>query len=458
MSPLKSPLFWRLLISFCVANLLVFVLGGVVTRYFIEYTTARDVDWSALAQEANAVYESGGGMALQSWSRAQRRDGISATLYQDGRELEPVRLPPPVRRMLPQWLGSGRDVLLKPWPGAYVSIQQVAGEAGASRQFVGFALAHSRVPHRTRLEILFGVELLLSLLLIGFAGWWVARGVARPVDALRSAAQRFAAGELSARVDERWDRRDELGQLARDFNAMAERIEALVAHDRGVLQDLSHEVRSPLARLQLILDLAQHSATPAEAETHFLQAEREIARLDRMTGEMLALARLKGDLPGMDSEPVEVGLLLEECVATMRVPADGRGVELRLTRGGEPVVHGSVVLLRRAIENLIANAIKFSPEGGRVRIELRTQGDRAIIEVRDHGPGVPAQELELLFRPFFRGSNARFAEGHGLGLTLVQRVAKAHGGEVRAENAQDGGLRVILCLPLRPEEAAQPSA
>jgi signal transduction histidine kinase len=458
MSPLKSPLFWRVLVSFCVVNLLVFVLGGVVTRYFIEYTSARDIDWSTLAQEANAAYDGGGRAALRDWSEDQRRDGINATLFQDGRELQPVRLPPPVRRMLPQWLGSGRDVLLKPWPNAYVSIQQVPATGGASRQFVGFAFAHARVPHRTRLEILIGVELLLSLVLIGLAGWWVARGVARPVEALRSTAQRFADGELSARVDSRWHRNDELGQLARDFNAMAERIEALVAHDRGVLQDLSHEVRSPLARLQVILDLAQHSATPAEAEVHFLHAEREIARLDRMTGEMLALARLKGDLPGMESEPVELGPLLEECVATLRVTADERQVELRLTHGGGAVVRGSVALLRRAIENLIANAIKFSPQGGRVRIELRTRGDRAIVEVRDHGPGVPAQELELLFRPFFRGSNARLAEGHGLGLTLVQRVAKAHDGGVRAENAQGGGLRVTLDLPLTSDGGARPIA
>ncbi|HET6906382.1 MAG TPA: HAMP domain-containing sensor histidine kinase [Rhodanobacteraceae bacterium] len=453
MSPFRSPLFWRLLVWFCVANLLVFVLGGVITRYFIEYTTTRDINWSTLAQQANEAYEAGGAAALQRWMQGVRREGVQGTLYQGGRELQPLDLPPRARRMLPHWLDSGRDVLLRPWPGAYVSVQQLAGTAGQTRQFVGFAFAHSRLPHRTRLEILLGVELLLSLLLIGLAGWWVARSVAQPVEALRGAAQRFAGGELAARVDGRWDRPDELGQLARDFNAMAGRIEALVAHDRGVLQDLSHELRSPLARLHVILELARHSATPAEAETHFLQAEREIARLDRMTGEMLALARLKGDLPGMEREPVELGLLLEECVATMRVAADGRQVELRLTHGSEPVVDGSVVLLRRAVENLIANAIKFSPQGGRVWIGLGTEAEHAVIEVRDHGPGVPAHELDLLFRPFFRGSNAQIAEGQGLGLTLVKRVAKAHGGEVRAENAQGGGLRVVLRLPLQREDA-----
>jgi len=450
-SPLKSPLFWRLLASFCVVNVLVFVLGGMVARYFIEYSATREINWSALAQQADAAYENGGDAALQRWRDQQREQGIEATLYQGGREVQPLHLPLPVRRVLPQWLGSGRDVLLQPWRGAQVSIQQLAGSGGQPRQFVGFAFARERLSHSTRLEILLAVELLLSLLLIGIVGWWVARSVARPVEALRSAAQKMAAGELSARVDERWNRHDELGELARDFNAMAGRIEALVAHDRGVLQDLSHEVRSPLARLQIILDLAQHSAG-AEAEAHFLQAEREIARLDRMTGEMLALSRLKGDLPGMEREPVELGLLLEECAATMHVPAQERDIELRLTHGGSPVVSGSAVLLRRAVENLIANAIKFSPQGGRIRIELRSESDHAVIEVRDHGPGVPANEIGMLFRPFFRGSNARLAEGHGLGLTLVERVAKAHGGEAHAENADGGGLRAILSLPLLREE------
>ena len=458
MSPLKSPLFWRLLVWFCVANLLVFVLGGVVTRYFIEYTTSRDINWSALAQQANEAYESDGDAGLREWVQETRREGVRATLYQGGRALQPIGLPPAVRRMLPRWLDSGRDVLLRPWPGVYVSIQQLAGPDGQPRQFVGFGFAHAHLTHRSRWEIFLAVQVLLSFLLIGLAGWWVARSVARPVEALRDAARHMARGELSARVDERWQRRDELGQLAGDFNGMAERIEALVAHDRGVLQDLSHELRSPLARLHLILDLAQHSATPAEAEAHFLQAEREIARLDRMTGEVLALARLKGELPGMEREPVELVPLLEECVETMRVAADGRQIALQLAHTGAPLVDGSAVLLRRAVENLIANAIKFSPQGGCVRIESRAEAEHVIVEVRDHGPGVPAHELELLFRPFFRGSNARIAEGQGLGLTLVQRVARAHGGEVDVENLAGGGLRVALRLPRLHEDGGVANA
>jgi signal transduction histidine kinase len=160
----------------------------------------------------------------------------------------------------------------------------------------------------------------------------------------------------------------------------------------------------------------------------------------------------------MEREPVELVPLLEECVETMRVAADGRQIALKWMHTGAPLVAGSAVLLRRAIEHLIANAIKFSPQGGCVRIELRAEAGHAVLEVRDHGPGVPTHELEMLFRPFFRGSNAQIAEGKGLGLTLVQRVAMAHAGEVRAQNANGGGFEVALRLPLLRDEGDAPSA
>ncbi|MGH8164530.1 MAG: ATP-binding protein, partial [Rhodanobacteraceae bacterium] len=345
-------------------------------------------------------------------------------------------------------LASGRDILRQPWPGAWLFVEQISGRAGQSRQFVAYSRMHTRLSHRMRATILLAVQLVLSLLLIGLVGWWLARGVAKPVDALRNATRRMAAGELSARVGKQWEAsRDELGQLARDFNGMAGRIEALVAHDRGVLQDLSHELRSPLARLQIILDLAQHSPDAHSAANHFRQAESEIERLDRMTGEMLALARLKGDLPGMERDPLDVGELAGQCVVTMQLAAAARDVRLDLNATSSVIVLGSATLLRRAIDNLLANAIKDSPRNGRVEIGVRATKDSALVEVRDHGPGVPEQELERLFRPFYRGSNAARAEGHGLGLTVVQRVAKAHGGDVEAGNEPGGGLRVVFRVP-----------
>ena len=444
-----SSLHRRLLVWFCVGNLFVLFLGGLLTRGFIDYTTAKEIDWTALAQGADIAYESGGVETLAEWSRQQRHDGIDATLYEKDQPLSPIRMHPEIERSLQSWLTAGKDVVLQPFPGLFVAVQQVTGDDGHTRQLVALSRSHERLAPQTRQLILWSVQLTLLLLFIGLLSWWVARSVARPVEALRDATRRMAAGELSARVGRRpGKKQDELAQLAHDFDAMAERIEALVAHGRGVLQDLSHELRSPLARLHLILNLAQRSSNAVEAEPYFLQAEQEIGRLDRMTGEMLALSRLEGGIPGMNRERLELDALIRESAAQAEFEAGVRNVSLQIVPGAPVTITGSPLLLERAVGNLIANAIKFSPMGCVVELAVREVGDCAELTIRDHGPGVPEAELAYLFRPFYRGSNAVRADGHGVGLAIVQRVVQVHGGTTRAENASGGGLCVTLCLPL----------
>ncbi len=449
MNPLKTSLYWRLLVWFCVANLLVLFLGGLFARRFIEYTTAVQIDWPALAQDADRAYEDGGRGALAAWIAQQRGQGVQATLFEDGEALVPIRLHGPVRALLKEWLPSGQSIVMQPRGGFYVAFQQVTGADGHTRQLLAMSRSHVRLRQQTREKIYLAVQLLFSLLFIGVVGWWVARSVARPVEALRRATRRMADGELSARVGRQGGlAHDELAQLAGDFDLMAARIEALVAHDRGVLQDLSHELRSPLARLQLILDLARRSDEPAEAAPYFEQAEQEIARLDRMLGEMLALSRMEGGLPGMERESVDLADLAHACVEQSRLEADAQHVELRLVSVDPAEVSGNAMLLERALDNLLANAIKFSPHGGRIEVGVRTESGFAEISVRDHGPGVPADELASLFRQFFRGSNAVRADGHGLGLAIVQRVVQVHGGTIDVHNAEGGGLEIRLRLPL----------
>jgi two-component system OmpR family sensor kinase len=454
-SPFKSTLYWRVLISFCAANLLALGLGIFFTQSFIEFSTAVEINWVALAQGADQAYESGGSAALTDWSRQQRREGIiDATLYENGQALAPIRLSPAVQESLQTWLEEKRDVVLQPWPNLYLAVQQVQGSDGRVRQLVALSRTHSRLRQGTRQTIFLAIQGGLSLLFIGLVGWWVARSVAKPVEAISRATRRMAAGELSARVEVPGRRApEELTQLATDFDAMAVRIEALVAHDRSVLQDLSHELRSPLARLHLILDLAQRSATPEEAARYFLQAEQEISRLDSMTGEMLALSRLEGGIPGVNREPVDVASLLRECVERAELEAQARQITLQLIDGGPAVISGNELLLERAFDNLIGNAIKFSPEEGRVELAVQTAAGKVDVFIRDNGPGVPEAEISSLFRPLFRGSNASRADGHGLGLAIVQRVVKAHGGDIHAENGESGGLVVHIQLPLAPDAA-----
>ena len=260
MNPFKSSLYLRLLLCFCMANLLVLFLGGFLTQRFIEYTTAVEINWDAVAQGASQAYEHGGAPALADWSVQQRHEGIDATLYESGKPLYPIHMFPTIQNALPSWLDSDHDLVLQPWPELYVAVQHVTGEDGKTRQLVALSRTHARLRPQARAKILLAFQGGLSLLFIGLVGWWVARSVAKPVEALRAATQRMTAGELSSRVgDQGGMAPGELAQLAQDFDTMAERIEALVAHDRGVLQDLSHELRSPLARLHLILDFAQRS-------------------------------------------------------------------------------------------------------------------------------------------------------------------------------------------------------
>ena len=449
MNPFRTSLFWRLLVWFFLANLLVLLLGGYVTRRFVEYTTEVEINWTSLAESANDAYEKGGTDALQAWVFEQRREGVDATLYEDGAPLVPIRLPASVREQLPQWLQAGHDLLMQPYPRIYLAVQHVTGPDGHARQLVALSRTHSRIPMQTRNQIYLAVQFGLSLLAIALIGWWVARSVARPVEAMQRAARRITAGDLSTRVGAAGRRGPgELSQLAQDFDAMAERIEALVAHDRAVLQDLSHELRSPLARLQLIIDLARRS-DGEQAASYFAQSEREIERLDRMTGEMLALSRLEGGLPGMEREPVDVAAIVRECASKAGLEASVRGIRLHTSIEAPAWVSGSGQLIQRALDNLLGNAIKYSPENGSVELAVQAGDGLAHVIVRDHGPGVPTEELAQLFRPFFRGSNAPKADGHGLGLAIVQRVAQVHGGEAVARNAEGGGLEVRLSLPLQ---------
>lgn len=450
MNPFKSSLYWRLLGWFCAANLLVLLVGGFLAQRFIEYSTAVEIDWSSLAQSANQAYEDGGEPALQDWMVEQRHEGIDATLFEHGRALQPMRLPHFLGIPIPSLLEAGQDVVMQPRPGIYLAVQQVIGKDGRPRQLVALSRTHTRLRRETRAQILLAVQGGLSLLFIALIGWWVARSVARPVEVLRNATRRMAAGELSTRVGGAGRAtHDELGELARDFDTMAERIEALVAHDRGVLQDLSHEVRSPLARLQLILDLAHRSADAEKVDAYFRQAETEIARLDQMTGEMLALSRMEGALPGMQRDTLDLADVARECLARAAIEAGARKIVLDLHVPGEAAwVAGNALLLERACSNLLANAIKFSPDGSKVMVQVRVAGNEAELSVEDHGPGVPESELGALFRPFFRGSNAGRAEGHGLGLAIVQRVVKVHGGTVAAHNRDGGGLEILVRFPL----------
>lgn len=443
---MKTPtlgFYGRLLVWFVAANIVTLMVSVFVTERFARNAYRGEPDWSELAASASRAYADGGVAALDDWRERHLRDGIDASLFEGSRNLL-NRTPPPFTRRLLERLPGDDSIVLRPRPGMIVAGEAVTGTDGVQRHLIGFR--GPRPPH-PRIEHLLLVQIVLSALVIGVLGWWLARSIARPVAAIGDATRRMTAGDLAARVGAPWSGRDdELGRLAADFDRMAARIEALIAHERGVLQDVSHELRSPLARLHLLLDLARR--TPAEAaEPHFARAEAEITRLDRIIGEALALSRMEADLPGMAIERVDVAALVQARIAAFQVEADSRGIAIDLRTTGGLAVSGSHSLIERAIDNLLSNAIKFSGDGSRIGVSLRADASEVEIAIRDHGPGVPDADLPNLFRPFFRGANASRAEGHGLGLAIVERIVHAHRGRVIAANAEGGGLCVTVRVP-----------
>lgn len=263
-----------------------------------------------------------------------------------------------------------------------------------------------------------------------------------PIRRLHHAAQRYGGGDLAHRVEMK--RRDEIGELAREFNVMAGRIEQLVVAERRLLQDVSHELRSPLARLKFAVELAGSSMNATAQQ----RIRKEVDRLTELVDMLLEVARAEAAVLQAAAEVVQVDDLLRGLVHDCELEAADKQCHLKLHEDDGVKMVGNRELLRRAFENVIRNGIRYAPPGSDLDIDLTHSGGTATLRVRDHGPGVPEDQLGRIFDPFFRVDDhrSRNTGGTGLGLSIVQRAVRVHGGDVRAENANPG-LRVIIALP-----------
>ncbi|MBK9168763.1 MAG: HAMP domain-containing histidine kinase [Bryobacterales bacterium] len=284
---------------------------------------------------------------------------------------------------------------------------------------------------------------LLVLLLAAGLCWALARHISAPVAELRKAVEGFSGGPVDLRSASK--RRDEIGALARAFEGMGERISTLLEGQRRLLLDISHELRSPLARLALAADLLR--GDPGDKQT-LRQIETEVARMNDLIGEILLAARPTGlDTPRGRSE-LRLDELLREIAASARVEAEAKSVEVRVSAPAAAVLEGDRETLRRAVENVLRNAIRYSPEGAPVDAGMQVEQGVIQLCIRDRGPGAPADALPRLFDPFFRADAARTPSkgGAGLGLAIARRGVEAHGGTIAAANAHPG-LAVTIRLP-----------
>ena len=300
---------------------------------------------------------------------------------------------------------------------------------------------------RAAIVLQWGVALLVSGLICSL----LTRYLTAPILRLREMSQKLAAGDLSARTgSELTKRQDEIGDLVRDFNAMASRIEDLISRQRQLISDVSHELRSPLARLNVALDLGRERKGNDSA---FEQMEEDLRLLDEMIGRLLTIAKLDISAPQVPMMDVDLADLLSHIVRNAEFESREPNGGITLTSSGLCSIWGSPELLHSAIENVVRNAVRHTQSGTSVEVRMECEGlsDYASVHltVRDYGPGVPSTELKNIFQPFYRVAAARDRQsgGAGLGLAIADRVVRIHGGTICAENAEPRGLRIEIVLP-----------
>ncbi|MEO8594015.1 MAG: HAMP domain-containing sensor histidine kinase [Candidatus Solibacter sp.] len=285
---------------------------------------------------------------------------------------------------------------------------------------------------------------LLVLAAVGSLGWLLAMNFASPVRMLARTVDRFGEGDLAARAN--FTRRDEIGDLARAFDRMAQRTGTLLTAERRLLQDVSHEIRTPLARLTFAAELLR---TADDRDAAVALVKKEIQRLGDLVGTLVEVTRAEGDPEAVLLEEMRLDCLLTEVVHGCQMEADRVGCSIALRAEVPLVIVADRELLRRAYENVLRNAVRYAPPGSAVEAKLEVSAETAAVTVRDYGPGVPAEDLPRIFTPFFRVDRSRDSStgGIGLGLAIAARAVELHKGRIRAENAGPG-LRISIELDI----------
>ena len=438
-------LYWRIALYISVA-LLVFVLLGVASVGIVasleleNYAATRQ---SPLGREAAAVLSAEGKPGLQRWLRgAAIPRGVSVfVLDRDSRDILGREIPAEFASFVrasvvgpPESPAANyRPVRLAP---------QLIGPDGAAYAFL---VLPSQFTLWGSAATALGLAV-VALLVIASVAWLIARAVGRPVATLQTAVRELARGRRGARVPASIaGRRDELGALAADFNAMAAQLEELLAGRERLMAELSHELRSPLARLQAATALAAQrpGASPAEAR----RVEQEIGRMDRVIGDLLRYSRLGVATP-VARRLVRLEALIGELCRDEELEARSRSCEIEVRAGPDLLVVGDPELLRSALENILRNAIRYAPSGSRIQVEAVRSAADIRVTVADNGPGVPEEFLEQIFAPYFRvPGTVASTDGSGLGLAIARRVFEAHAGGVRAALRAGGGLEIEARLP-----------
>ncbi len=428
------PLFWRIFLAIWLAMAITLVISNLATRTLLDrerQAIERQVGLQDLAQEAIRIRQQRG--RADAW-RFLQGEGKRLELHLILIEQEDSarRLPKAVReRLKSDWYPQKPAVIRLADGYRLIAWPRMHGEGWLDPKFF-------RV-----------IEFGLAFVLISLACWLIARFVSRPLRHMESTAQQIAAGETELRVSERIaTRRDEVGQLATAFNAMTEQLCALLERQKHLLRDISHDLRTPLTRQRIAIELASDGGADPSLMASIL---RQNERLEAMTAQILTLYRVAEQGGDIEREPVPPVKLLNQVLRDAADYAKHQGVECTLAVADEArsvSILGDAGLLQRAFDNILQNALDHTPPGKRVRVRMGETGGLLRIDLEDEGPGVAAEHLPHLFEPFYRADKARGGNGWGLGLAIARDIVSAHDGRLRADNTDTGGLRIRVELPV----------
>ncbi len=454
-------LFFKIFIIFWIAQSLIFAIStALIVRHHFDgpevFFDAFDSGIVNDAHRAAAAYESGGCQALGSFGQQIEQqialhDGAGRDLCNSAAQAQPVFAEQESASIMSAQLGQQHF-----WRVPVVS---------ASGKSYLFMLVRHHVPRRPNLwqDLLhFSFpQLPVAIVIGGLTTFVLVLLFTRPIALLRKAARELATGKLQARVP--WTKKSsllsaggEFAALMLDFNHMATQLESLVGAQKLLLRDVSHELRSPLSRLSVALELAREDADPAMV-AHLDRIERETDRLNALIGQLLTLSSLEAIEKLHRFEPLSLNSLIERILPDAEYEAQHRDCSITFRVEAACRVAGNPELLYRAIENIVRNAIRYTAEGSEVEVRLGvSERGYAEIDVSDRGPGIPDKQLQAIFRPFYRVDSARSPDtgGFGVGLAIADRAVRLHQGELCAFNREGGGATIRISLPLLKQTSA----
>jgi two-component system, OmpR family, sensor histidine kinase CpxA len=452
-------LFAKIFLGFWIAQSLTFLISTVLIlrRQFVRPNEIMGVLNTTLPNAATAAanaYEAGGCAGLQQFAATLRQ-----TIY---------LADTPTHFLCEANVSSAAAGVLanvNREPGVHSNLVgeqnlwSTALQSTSGRHYFFLLSRHHAVNSHGLRELLFFAfpQLPVAIVVFGITTFVLVLLLVRPIGRLRIAARALANGELATRVakpdgEERIFGGDEIQGLVHDFNYMAEQLERLVGAQKILVRDVSHELRSPLARLSVALELAREEA-PASMQEHLQRIDREAGRLNLLIGQLLRLSSMETANASSHLDKFTLHGLVEELLPDAEYEALQRCCKIQVLEHSDCTVQGNQELIYRAIENIVRNAIRYTRQDTVVELKISCEeraGVRMVtLDVADSGPGIPETELENIFRPFYRVDPARQPDtgGFGVGLAIADRAVRLHHGEVRARNRPEGGLTVSLSLP-----------